>query len=138
MRKLSPAIMRQRRGVTKRTGAKPGPKPDPTRKPKRQDTRWQTIQADQLEREPYCRECARSGKRVPAVEVDHIVALADGGAFADPANLQSLCLWHHAQKTENENARRAGRKPRRIQLRAPVDPATGMPLPGYGHWWADE
>jgi 5-methylcytosine-specific restriction endonuclease McrA len=137
-RKLSPAIIRQRRGVTKRSGAKPGPKPDPTRRPKRQDTAWQKIRAEQLEREPDCRECARQGRQIPAAEVDHIVALADGGAFDAPDNLQSLCLRHHSQKTEDDNARRGGRKPRRVQLRAAVDPATGFPLPGSGHWWADE
>ena len=98
---------------------KPGaPAANPTRKPKRQDRRWQKLQAEQLEREPFCRLCAAEGKpQVKAFEVDHILALADGGSFDDPANLQSLCRLHHYQKTENENARRAGRKPRKVRLR---------------------
>ena len=143
------AIERQRQGIGTRAFApssiarmfggatKPGaPVADPTRKPKRQDRRWQKLQAEQLEREPFCRLCAAEGKgQVNAFEVDHILALADGGSFDDAANLQSLCRLHHYQKTENENARRAGRKPRKVRLRAPVDPATGMPMAGYGHWW---
>jgi hypothetical protein len=133
------AIERQRRGAPRieTPKGKPGPKPDPNRAPKRSDRRWQTIQAEQLEREPYCRICAGAGKRVKADEVDHVQALANGGIFADPANLQSLCRPCHYQKTEDENARRAGRRPRKVRERVTIDPATGLPLPGQAHWWSD-
>jgi 5-methylcytosine-specific restriction enzyme A len=149
-RALSPAVLRQRRGIgTKATRAldpgaisrafggdgKPGPKPDPTRKPRRQDRRWQAVQAAQLEREPYCRLCTAEGKQqVQAFEVDHITPLANGGAFDDPTNLQSLCRPCHWQKTEDENAARGRRKPRRVARVKGCDPATGMPLDPE-HWW---
>jgi 5-methylcytosine-specific restriction protein A len=132
--RLAPGIIRQRWGITRRSsGAKPGPAADPTRRPKRQDRGWQRIQAEQLEREPSCRLCRAEGKQVQAVEVDHILALADGGSFADPANLQSLCRPCHWQKTENENARRTKRKPRRI-VRVKGCDLDGRPL-DPGHWW---
>jgi 5-methylcytosine-specific restriction protein A len=108
---------------------KRGPKPDPNRAPRRQDRRWQEeIRAPQLAREPHCRRCTTDGKQTPAVEVNHIVALADAGSFDDPINLESLCRWHHMQETENQNAARQGRKPRRIRIRGcdvdgnPLDP----------------
>jgi 5-methylcytosine-specific restriction protein A len=120
------AIARMFGGATRPAG-------DPTRKPKRQDRRWQRIQAEQLEREPYCRLCRAAGQQVPAVEVDHVQALADGGAFADSANLQSLCRPCHWQKTEDENAARARRKPRRV-VRVKGCDLTGRPLDPE-HWW---
>ena len=64
---------------------KPGPAASPTRKPKRQDRRWQKVQAEQLEREPFRRLCTAEGKpQVKAFEVDHILALADGGKLPGP------------------------------------------------------
>ena len=39
------------------------------------------------------------GFRVKATEVDHIVAMAVGGAPFDQKNLRSLCKSHHSQKT---------------------------------------
>jgi len=48
--------------------------------------------------EPLCRLCAASGRTVPAVCVDHIIPLMDGGkSTAD--NLQPLCKACHARKT---------------------------------------
>jgi 5-methylcytosine-specific restriction enzyme A len=130
--------LRQIRVQAERTPqAKRGPKPDPNRKPKRSDRRWGELRAAQLEREPVCRECAKVGKQRPATEVDHVVAIADGGSFDEPSNHQGLCDRHHWQKTEDENAGRAGRKPRKVRGRAAIDPATGFPLPGSDHWWAE-
>jgi 5-methylcytosine-specific restriction protein A len=104
---------------------KRGQKPDPNREPKRGDRRWGELRAAQLQREPFCRECARAGNRTPATEVDHVVAIVDGGSFDDPSNHQSLCGLCHWRKTANENARRAGRRPRKVRARAVVDLATG-------------
>ena len=77
---------------------------------------WRKIRARQLEAHPVCAFCDS-----PATEVDHITRLADGGAFADPANLRSLCEWCHDQR------HRPSPKPR-------IDAATGLPLDN--HWWA--
>jgi hypothetical protein len=60
---------------------------------------WKRVKASQLEREPFCRACAAAGALTPAVEVDHIVPLARGGAAVDRSNLQSLCKRHHSIKT---------------------------------------
>jgi 5-methylcytosine-specific restriction endonuclease McrA len=46
---------------------------------------------------PYCAVCPEL-----ASEVDHIVALRDGGDPYDTANCQPLCHAHHAAKTARE------------------------------------
>lgn len=67
----------------------------------------------QLLREPWCRECARvyppddPRHRTRATVVDHIVPhRGDWEKFIDPANHQSLCKWHHDQKTALEQLQR--------------------------------
>lgn len=69
---------------------------------------WPAISRGVLEDEPYCRECAGYGIRRRASAVDHIVPLREGGTD-DRANLQPLCLRHHARKTVRDSraARRA-------------------------------
>ena len=63
----------------------------------------------QLQREPFCRECARQyppsdpRHRTPATVVDHIVPhCGDWDVFIDSTNLQSLCKRHHDIKTAQE------------------------------------
>lgn len=57
----------------------------------------------QLLREPFCRECAKAGRRVRATVVDHIVPhRGNWTLFVDPANHQSLCKYHHDRKTMQE------------------------------------
>lgn len=65
----------------------------------------------QLLREPFCRECARQyppndpRSRTRAMVVDHIRPFrGDWALFVDPANHQSLCKYHHDQKTAREQA----------------------------------
>lgn len=64
-------------------------------------TEWtQSLRPGQLLREPYCRECARQGRRVRATDVDHIRPhRGDVALFRDRANLQSLCHACHSRKT---------------------------------------
>lgn len=66
----------------------------------------------QLMREPFCRVCAAQGRRTPATVVDHVVPFrGDWQLFINPANHQSLCEFHHNQKTAREQAeerRKAG------------------------------
>lgn len=68
----------------------------------------------QLLREPFCRECAAQGFRTYATVVDHVRPFrGDWPLFIDPANHQSLCKFHHDQKTAREQAeerRKNGRK----------------------------
>lgn len=70
--------------------------------------------------EPLCRMCASSGRITAAVEVDHIIALRNGGADTD-SNLQSLCRACHLSKTLDDmgQTRRAGCD----EAGLPVDPA---------------
>ena len=58
------------------------------------------LRPNQLLQEPFCRECARHGVRVPATEVDHIRPhRGDWAVFTDRGNLQSLCHTCHSRKT---------------------------------------
>ena len=57
--------------------------------------------------EPFCRTCAAEGKRTRAEVVDHIQPhRGDWNRFTDPGNLQSLCKYHHDQKTAFETTDR--------------------------------
>ena len=60
----------------------------------------------QLIKEPWCRECAAAGIRTRATVVDHIQPHRGAwDLFTDEANLQSLCKYHHDQKTMREQIR---------------------------------
>lgn len=61
---------------------------------------WRGARGRHLREHPDCVLCG-----APAKIVDHIVPRAEYGADIDPANLQSLCKKHHAQKTQGESHR---------------------------------
>ena len=64
------------------------------------------LRPDHLLIEPFCRVCSSEGKRTRAEVVDHIQPhRGDWQRFTDPTNLQSLCKYHHDQKTAMEMAR---------------------------------
>ena len=69
---------------------------------------WKRIRALQLQIEPLCRRCRSRGKLIVASVVDHIIAIADGGAELDQDNLQSLCASCHNAKTRRDQAGGAG------------------------------
>lgn len=72
--------------------------------------RWRMMRAEQLLREPFCRECATAGIRTRANTADHITPhRGDPTLFYDPDNLQSLCQSCHSRKTMEE--RTARRRP---------------------------
>jgi len=64
--------------------------------------RWNELRAEVLREEPACRICGAK-----ASDVDHIVAVADGGTDAR-SNLRALCHEHHKQVTAAQS--RARRK----------------------------
>jgi 5-methylcytosine-specific restriction protein A len=67
---------------------------------------WEKRRAAFLRAHPNCVICG-----APAVEVDHIVPVALGGAMWDEANWQALCKAHHSAKTMGElNQRRVPRR----------------------------
>lgn len=69
---------------------------------------WKDRRADQLIREPWCRECARTGHRVRATDVDHIEPHQGDVRMFMKGDLQSLCHSCHSRKTMREmNQRRA-------------------------------
>jgi len=60
---------------------------------------WRAVRAQVLARDGFrCRQCGRRGR----LEVDHVVALDQGGAELDPENLQALCRHCHMVKTRSE------------------------------------
>jgi 5-methylcytosine-specific restriction enzyme A len=65
---------------------------------------WAKIRAIVLAEEPMCRVClAKTPPRASAsLEVDHIVALEDGGAEAERSNLCGICRECHAEKSARE------------------------------------
>lgn len=63
------------------------------------------LRPEQLLAEPFCRECARKGRRVRASVVDHVRPhRGDWALFTDRGNLQSLCKSCHDRKTAFEQA----------------------------------
>jgi 5-methylcytosine-specific restriction enzyme A len=73
-----------------------------------------------------CEPCRQQGRLVEAVEVHHCMPLHEGGDPYPPlSGLEAVCDDHHYERSHGK--RRGG-----------VDSATGLPLPGSGHWWCDE
>lgn len=71
------------------------------------------LRPNQLLLEPFCRECARAGRRVRATDVDHIVDHKGVWAvFINRANLQSLCHSCHSRKTMQDRWKNARKKAR--------------------------
>jgi 5-methylcytosine-specific restriction enzyme A len=66
---------------------------------------WKTLRSETKARaNGLCEICG-----APGTEVDHRVALALGGRFEDPNNLQLLCRRCHARKT-GQDAKEARRR----------------------------
>lgn len=58
----------------------------------------QRLRKAHFQANPLCVKCLEKGRGRPATELDHIVALVNGGTN-DPENFQGLCQWHHLEKT---------------------------------------
>lgn len=63
------------------------------------DAAWQKIRAAYLKVNPLC--IVQGCPPHPATDVDHIVALADGGTN-DFINLRSYCHKHHSKRTAHD------------------------------------
>ncbi len=61
--------------------------------------KWKSLRTYILSNEPLCRQCIMFGAVTPAVAVDHIVEIKDGGSKFDEDNLQALCHGCHSRKT---------------------------------------
>lgn len=71
--------------------------------------RLQRIREQHLREHPLCVRCLERGRVKAAEEVDHIVALVNGGTDT-PDNRQSLCRECHHDKTAEDLGHK--RKPR--------------------------
>ena len=91
------------------------PSHKPAKAPRRSSAQWHgwyglpiwknDLRPTQLLREPFCRECAKAGRRVWATDVDHVVDhKGNWNKFIDRDNLQSLCERCHNAKTAREMA----------------------------------
>lgn len=68
--------------------------------------RWKWFRRMVIQARPECEECLEAGLLdVRAVEVHHIVALEDGGAQLDEANVAALCKSCHSRHTLDERVR---------------------------------
>jgi hypothetical protein len=63
---------------------------------------WRTLRAQQLEREPWCAECAKDGRKSEASIADHLVPHKGNRRLFFRGKLQSLCIIHHNEKTRVE------------------------------------
>mgnify|MGYP003397967960 FL=1 len=73
---------------------------------------WAERRTDQLIREPFCRECAKRGLRVPATDADHIEPHRGDVVKFMTGLLQSLCHSCHSRKTMAElNQQIRGKRP---------------------------
>lgn len=85
--------------------------------------RWRQLRLYKLRLTPLCEYCPSDHQR-PAAEVDHVKAIADGGAPFDLANLKSACKRCHSQKTANNE-----------QLKGCDE--NGWPR-AVDHWWNEK
>lgn len=65
-------------------------------------TRWRKVARIHKEKNPFCVKCDAEGKVTAVQFTDHIVRLEDGGEPYSDKNLQSLCEFHHNQKSGRE------------------------------------
>jgi hypothetical protein len=63
------------------------------------DPRWRRLRAQVRREQPTC---ARMGCDKRWTDLDHVVALQDGGAPFDRDNVMGLCHAHHSAKTADE------------------------------------
>ncbi len=63
---------------------------------------WDNLRKLILKRDAHlCQACKKQGKFTRATHVDHIIPKSKGGTDS-MRNLQSLCEYHHNQKTARE------------------------------------
>lgn len=99
---------------------------------------WRARRAAWLEAHPYCVKHAICGN--PATVADHIVRVTDPDSREQvlDGEIQSMCKDCHRQKSADDRAIMAGRKPKKIARKIEIDPKTGYPLPGQPwHPWSE-
>lgn len=61
--------------------------------------RWRRFRAWYLGKHPTCQQCEQEQRLTPAVMVDHIIEIKDGGQQIAEENAQSLCWKCHGIKS---------------------------------------
>lgn len=65
------------------------------------DSKWRKCRASFLSKQPLCHDCSERGWVTPAVDVHHILKVADHPELRlDHANLMALCKSCHATRTQ--------------------------------------
>jgi 5-methylcytosine-specific restriction protein A len=65
---------------------------------------WRRLRNWYIRQHPLCAACKKDGLIVNAKIVDHVIPVKDGGDKLNETNLQSLCTFHHNQKTAREES----------------------------------
>jgi 5-methylcytosine-specific restriction endonuclease McrA len=61
---------------------------------------WQHLRRLKLQENTLCETCLQVGRLEPAIAVDHVISISDGGDPFPPFNgLKSLCVSCHNRKT---------------------------------------
>ena len=69
---------------------------------------WRRLRKAQLAKEPFCRMCARAGRRTKATIADHVIPHRGDVSLFMRGELQSLCSVHHkSDKARIEHGRPA-------------------------------
>ncbi len=63
--------------------------------------RLQEIRRNHFREHPLSAHCIQEGRTTLATELDHIVALVNGGEDVE-SNRQGLCVEHHLRKTAQD------------------------------------
>tara|TARA_R100001594_G_scaffold94682_2_gene128958 strand:+ start:19739 stop:20089 length:351 start_codon:yes stop_codon:yes gene_type:complete len=67
---------------------------------------WRSLRRYKIQLNPVCEECERKGLIEPGKEIDHIIAIKDGGSRLSLHNLQTLCRGCHSSKSAKEREAR--------------------------------
>lgn len=62
-------------------------------------SQWKRLRKLYLSLHPLCEVCSKMDKVTPATQVDHVIAINEGGEPFALDNLMALCSHHHSRKT---------------------------------------
>ena len=76
-----------------------------------QSKEWKKTRNSFLIANPFCIECKKEGKKVPATVADHIKQVILDGEKHDWSNLQPLCSRHHNARSARQKNEMYKRNP---------------------------
>lgn len=95
--------------------------------------RWKELRKLKLAQNPLCQDCLTLGVIEAANHVDHVQAIADGGAPFELENLRALCIRCHSRKTVYRDGG-FGRQKKEYAIRAKGCDTAGIPIDPNHHW----